>query len=77
MQEVVQQAALLDGHGVGSKQERHKLLVVGAGRGKPCLVGRDEGIPPASRWVLPEMTHQQTCFWFLLITSSRSQQIQF
>jgi hypothetical protein len=46
MQEVIQQAALLNGLGVGSKQERHKLLVVGAGRARPCLVGREEDIPP-------------------------------
>lgn len=76
MQEVVQQAALLHGLGVGSKQERHKLLVVGAGRGKPCLVGREEGISLPLAGYSQRLIHQQTCFRFLLITSSRSWQIQ-
>lgn len=46
MQEAIQQAALLDGLGVGSKQERPKLLVMGTGRGLPSLVGREGGIYP-------------------------------
>lgn len=62
MQEGIQQAALLeDGHGAGSKQERHKL-VVGAGRGEYCLVGREEGISPASWWILPETDSSASLF---------------
>lgn len=56
-------------------------------RGTSCLWWEQEGASPAwwaGRGHLPlplagysqRLIHQQTCSWFLLITSSRSQQIQ-